>query len=249
MVDVSHEPRWGRISEAAGEDPYLNSVMAAARVQGAQGDDYSAPDKVVTSVKHYAAYGEPEAGRDYATTDMSLSRLWNVYLPPFKAAVDAGSDTRDVLVQRDQRRAGLREHVHRERRPQGALGLRRLHRERLHRRRRAARLPGREPGRRAVRARRRRGRRARRPSRRSTPAPTPRWSRRTTATSARQLVASGEVSMSRIDDAVRRILRIKFRAGPVRQPATTTSTTAEDADPAGRTAPPPARPRGARWCC
>src|SRR3954467_10120993 len=93
MVDVSHEPRWGRISEAAGEDPYLNSVMAAARVRGAQGNDYSAADKTVTSVKHYAAYGEPEAGRDYNTTDMSLSRLWNTYLPPFKAAVDAGSDT------------------------------------------------------------------------------------------------------------------------------------------------------------
>src|SRR4051794_9418571 len=93
MVDVSHEPRWGRISEAAGEDPYVNSVMAAARVHGAQGDDYSAPDKTVTSVKHFAAYGEPESGRDYNTTDMSLSRLWNMYLPPFKAAVDAGSDT------------------------------------------------------------------------------------------------------------------------------------------------------------
>ena len=93
MVDVSHEPRWGRISEAAGEDPYLNSVMAAARVKGAQGDDYSAEDKVVTSVKHFAAYGQPEAGRDYNTTDMSLSRLWNYYLPPFKAAVDAGADT------------------------------------------------------------------------------------------------------------------------------------------------------------
>ena len=79
--------------------------MAAARVKGAQGRDYSAPDKVVTSVKHFAAYGEPEAGRDYNTTDMSLQRLWNFYLPPFKAAVDAGSDTRHVLVQRDQRRA------------------------------------------------------------------------------------------------------------------------------------------------
>jgi len=93
MVDVSHEPRWGRISEAAGEDPYLNSVMAAARVKAAQGRDYSAPDKVVTSVKHYAAYGQPEAGRDYNTTDMSEQRLRNLYLPPFKAAVDAGSDT------------------------------------------------------------------------------------------------------------------------------------------------------------
>jgi beta-glucosidase len=93
MVDVSHEPRWGRISEAAGEDPYLNSVMAAARVKAAQGPDYSDPEKVVTSVKHFVAYGEPESGRDYNTTDMSPQRLWNFYLPPFKAAVDAGSDT------------------------------------------------------------------------------------------------------------------------------------------------------------
>src|SRR4051794_4884940 len=93
MVDVSHEPRWGRISEAAGEDPYLNSVMAAARVKAAQGRDYSAKDKVVTSIKHYAAYGQPEAGRDYNTTDMSEQRLRNLYLPPFKAAVDAGADT------------------------------------------------------------------------------------------------------------------------------------------------------------
>ncbi|HET8950603.1 MAG TPA: beta-glucosidase BglX [Solirubrobacteraceae bacterium] len=93
MVDVSHEPRWGRISEAAGEDPYLNSVMAAARVKAAQGRDYSAKDKVVTSVKHYAAYGQPEGGRDYGTTDMSENRLRNYYLPPFKAAIDAGADT------------------------------------------------------------------------------------------------------------------------------------------------------------
>ena len=93
MVDLSHEPRWGRISEGAGEDPYLDSVMAAARVKGAQGNDYSAPDKVVTSVKHFVAYGQPESGRDYNTTDMSRQRLWNFYLPPFKAAVDAGADT------------------------------------------------------------------------------------------------------------------------------------------------------------
>src|SRR6266536_5193217 len=93
MVDISHEPRWGRISEGAGEDPYLGSVMAAARVHAAQGDDYSAADKVVTSPKHFAAYGQPEGGRDYNTTDMSEQRLWNLYLPPFKAAVDAGADT------------------------------------------------------------------------------------------------------------------------------------------------------------
>ena len=93
MVDVSHEPRWGRISEGAGEDPYLNAVIAAARVKGIQGGDYSAPDKLVASPKHFAAYGQPEGGRDYNTTDMSEQRLWNIYLPPFKAAIDAGADT------------------------------------------------------------------------------------------------------------------------------------------------------------
>ncbi len=93
MVDVSHEARWGRIAEAAGEDPYLNSVLGAARVKAIQGRDYSAPDKLVASPKHFAAYGQPEAGRDYNTTDMSLQRLWNLYLPPFKAAIDAGADT------------------------------------------------------------------------------------------------------------------------------------------------------------
>jgi beta-glucosidase len=93
MVDVSHEARWGRIAEGGGEDPYLGSVFAAARVHAAQGSDYSAPDKVVASVKHYAAYGQPEGGREYNTTDMSESVLHNLYLPPFKAAVDAGADT------------------------------------------------------------------------------------------------------------------------------------------------------------
>jgi beta-glucosidase len=93
MVDVSHEPRWGRIVEGSGEDPYLGSVMGAARVKGAQGDSYAARDRVVTSVKHYVGYGEPEGGRDYNTTDMSETRLRNLYLPPFKAAIDAGADT------------------------------------------------------------------------------------------------------------------------------------------------------------
>jgi beta-glucosidase len=93
MVDVSHEPRWGRIAEAAGEDPYLNSVLAAARVKAIQGSDYSAPDKLVASPKHLVAYGQPEGGRDYNTTDLSEQRLRNLYLPPFKAAIDAGADT------------------------------------------------------------------------------------------------------------------------------------------------------------
>jgi beta-glucosidase len=93
MVDVSHEPRWGRIVEGNGEDPFLGSAMGVARVQGAQGKDYSARDKTVTSVKHFVGYGQPEGGRDYNTTDMSESRLRNLYLPPFKAAIDAGAGT------------------------------------------------------------------------------------------------------------------------------------------------------------
>jgi beta-glucosidase len=93
MVDLSHEPRWGRIAEGAGEDPYLGSVMAVARVKGYQGTDYSAPDKEIASPKHFVAYGQPEGGRDYNTTDMSEQRLRNLYLPPFKAAVDAGAAT------------------------------------------------------------------------------------------------------------------------------------------------------------
>jgi beta-glucosidase len=93
MVDVSHEPRWGRIVEGSGEDPYLGSVMAATKVRAAQGADYAAPDKVVTSVKHLAAYGAAEGGRDYNTTDVSERRLRDLFLPPFKAAVDAGADT------------------------------------------------------------------------------------------------------------------------------------------------------------
>jgi beta-glucosidase len=93
MVDVSHEPRWGRIVEGSGEDPYLGSVMAAAKVRAAQGNDYGAPDKVVTSVKHFVAYGATEGGRDYNTTDVSERRLRDLFLPPFKAAIDAGSDT------------------------------------------------------------------------------------------------------------------------------------------------------------
>ena len=93
MVDVARDARWGRIAEGSGEDTYLGSRMARARVRGFQGSDYSAPDRVVACVKHFAAYGAAEAGRDYNATDMSEQRLREVYLPPFKAAVDAGVGT------------------------------------------------------------------------------------------------------------------------------------------------------------
>ncbi|MCS6803619.1 MAG: glycoside hydrolase family 3 N-terminal domain-containing protein [Acidobacteriota bacterium] len=93
MVDIARDPRWGRIVEGAGEDPYLGSVMAQARVRGFQGQDYSAPDKVVACAKHWVAYGAAEAGRDYNTTDMSEWTLREIYFPPFKAAVEAGVGT------------------------------------------------------------------------------------------------------------------------------------------------------------
>jgi beta-glucosidase len=93
MMDVTHEPRWGRIAEGDGEDPYLAAQFAVAKVRGYQGDDYSAPDKLAACMKHYVAYGGTEGGRDYNTVDVSIQRLHNLYLPPFLAAVRAGVAT------------------------------------------------------------------------------------------------------------------------------------------------------------
>jgi beta-glucosidase len=90
MVDISRDPRWGRISEGSGEDPYLGSQIAKAMVTGFQGNDLSANNTIMSCVKHYALYGASEAGRDYNTTDMSHNRMFNEYFPPYKAAVDAG---------------------------------------------------------------------------------------------------------------------------------------------------------------
>lgn len=92
MVDISRDPRWGRVSEGVGEDPYLGSEMARAMVYGYQGRDNShyADDEIMACVKHYALYGASEAGRDYNTVDMSRQRMYNEYFPPYKAAVDAG---------------------------------------------------------------------------------------------------------------------------------------------------------------
>jgi beta-glucosidase len=93
MVDIARDARWGRIAEGSGEDPFLGSAMARARVLGFQGNNYRAHDKVVACAKHWVAYGAAEAGRDYNTTDMSEQTLREVYFPPFKAAVDAGVGT------------------------------------------------------------------------------------------------------------------------------------------------------------
>jgi len=91
MVDIARDPRWGRISEGSGEDPYLGSQIARVMVHGYQGNDLSKNNTVMACVKHFALYGAAEAGRDYNTTDMSLVRMYNEYLPPYKAAVDAGA--------------------------------------------------------------------------------------------------------------------------------------------------------------
>ena len=93
MVDIARDPRWGRIAEGSGEDPYLGSAMAAARVRGFQGADPRAPDAVLATVKHFAAYGGAEGGRDYNTVDLSERTLREVYLPPYHAALDAGAAT------------------------------------------------------------------------------------------------------------------------------------------------------------
>jgi beta-glucosidase len=217
MVDVSHEPRWGRISEGSGEDPYLGSVMAAAKVKGFQGTDYSATDREISSPKHFAAYGQPEGGRDYNTTDMSLNRLWNYYLPPFKAAIDAGADTamcsfnsingspgcanRYLMTDTLKRRWGFDGFVESDwaavaetracppqNPPNGDCGH-------------GTSADGPDAAAQALNAG---------------------MDSEMTSTFIRdfgqQLVSSGRVSMSRINDAVKRILRVKFRAGLFEHP-------------------------------
>ncbi|NOY36292.1 MAG: beta-glucosidase BglX [Chlorobi bacterium] len=90
MVDIARDPRWGRVAEGAGEDPYYGSLVAAAKVRGYQGDDLGSPQTVLACVKHFAAYGAVEAGREYNSVDMSERMLREVYLRPYHAAVDAG---------------------------------------------------------------------------------------------------------------------------------------------------------------
>ncbi len=93
MVDISRDPRWGRVMEGAGEDPYLGSIIAKARVKGFQGKGFGNTDAVMACVKHFVAYGAAVGGRDYNSVDMSLRTLYELYLPPFKAAFDAGAAT------------------------------------------------------------------------------------------------------------------------------------------------------------
>ena len=93
MVDVARDPRWGRVMEGAGEDPYLGARVAEARVHGFQGHSLSQPDAILACAKHFAGYGAVEAGREYNTTTISVREMRNVYLPPFQAAVKAGCAT------------------------------------------------------------------------------------------------------------------------------------------------------------
>ncbi len=90
MVDIARDPRWGRVAEGAGEDPYLGSLIAKAMIKGYQGSDLAANNTLMACVKHFALYGAAEAGRDYNTVDMSRLKMYEDYLPPYKAAVDAG---------------------------------------------------------------------------------------------------------------------------------------------------------------
>src|SRR5664279_2669979 len=93
MVDIARDPRWGRVMEGAGEDPYLGSLIATARVKGFQGKGFGHVDAIMGCAKHFAAYGAAIGGRDYNSVDMSLNTLWQIYLPPFKAAAEAGAAT------------------------------------------------------------------------------------------------------------------------------------------------------------
>ena len=93
MIDISRDARWGRIAESLGEDPYLTGVLGAAMVRGFQGDDFSEPGNIAACAKHFAGYGASESGRDYNTTNIPENELRNVYLPPFRAAIDAGVAT------------------------------------------------------------------------------------------------------------------------------------------------------------
>ena len=91
MVDIAHDPRWGRIIEGAGEDPYLGAAVAIAQVRGFQGAELGEPERIIAGPKHFAGYGAALGGRDYDEANLSDSELWNVYFPPFRAAIEAGA--------------------------------------------------------------------------------------------------------------------------------------------------------------
>ena len=91
MVDIARDPRWGRIIEGAGEDPFLGAAVAVAQVHGFQGERIGAPERIIAGPKHFAGYGAAVGGRDYDEVNLSDYELWNVYFPPFRAALEAGA--------------------------------------------------------------------------------------------------------------------------------------------------------------
>ena len=134
MIDISRDPRWGRIVEGPGEDPYLGAAMARAQVEGFQGAYIGAPEHIIAGPKHYVGYGAPVGGRDYDPAYISDSELYNVYLPPFQAAIEAGAgnimsaymDLNDVPASANK--TWLTDVL------RGELGLQRLGRDRCQRR-------------------------------------------------------------------------------------------------------------------
>ena len=240
MVDVSHEPRWGRIVEGAGEDPYLNSVMAAARVRARRATTTRRRTRSSRASSTSSPTASRRAGATTTRPTCPSQRLRNLYLPPFKAAIDAGADTVMCSFNAINGVAGLREPVHRDGHPQERVGLRRLHRERLHGGRRAARLPaasnpdsgpcghgvaadGPEAAAHALNA--------------GTDSEMVSTNYRDYG---KQLVAAAPVSMKRIDDAVRRILRDQVPRRAVRAPVRRRRRRARRSSCCRPTAPPPA---------
>ena len=151
MVDIARDARWGRMIEGAGEDPYLGSAIARAQVLGFQGREWGSPDHVLATAKHFAGYGAADGGRDYDASYVPEELMWNLYLPPFKAALDAGVATfmSAYMDLNDIPATGNRWLLHR--RFALCVGLQRLRRERCERRRQPYRswLRARSAGRRA----------------------------------------------------------------------------------------------------
>ncbi len=131
MVDLARDPRWGRIAEGFGEDPYLGSLYAAANVRGFQGTNMADTDRVAACLKHYVGYGAAEGGRDYNTTEISEFTLCNFYLPQFKAGIDAGALDDHERVQRSGWHPHQRQPFHAHRRSAKPMEFQRLRRKRL----------------------------------------------------------------------------------------------------------------------
>nr|WP_307811083.1 beta-glucosidase BglX [Streptomyces sp. 9-7] len=200
MADVSREPRWGRVAEGSGEDPYLTAKLTAAKVRGYQGTDYAAGDRLAACAKHFVGYGFPEGGRDYNTADLSERRLRDVCLPPFKAAVDAGVATVMASfntvagVPAHANRHTLTDILHEEFRFDGFVvgdytGVQELIAHGI-----AA--DGADAARLALGA-----------------GVDMEMVSTTYAEHGKKLLAQGRISRERLDDAVARVLRVKFRAG------------------------------------